>query len=506
MLGIYVNNGTQESALREVPHGQLAAYGCDTLPAPETQADLKDGQSNWYYDAAAQILYADFGGTLGTADPNAADVSILYNSEGGPAGHEPLFVLPLGSSDFSFIGLTLRAGSWGGLYAETSGNTLDHCDVKFNGGGGIAFDATGNDVTVTGNAVTYSRIYMNVLNNWPRFNNGNATGGWPGGLGFYSESNALAQGNVIYGNGGEGLLFWGTNSDGTTAHKSVGNEARDNVVYDNWSVNIYLDNTQGARVEQNFVFTHPRDASETFANLFTLSNGYANDWGKRLTPAGISLADEPGSAFDGQAHLSDITMINNIFAGGAFGFVDYDDGTSGVVHGLKNCLLANNTWVLGAAAVPGQQTYGWRHLYPCTNPDASVGSFVENDLFSVANAGDHFIEAGQPGAGPGITCDDNLYSGPGGWDSTATPQDFTAWKAAHPPWDQHSTNADAQLPSPSEFGQSAAVKPVYDWSKAAPGPGSPASSGGLNLATQFTSDFTGKTRPAGNFDQGALSR
>jgi hypothetical protein len=295
VLGIYVNNGTNELALREVPHGQLTAYGSDPLPPDQTQADITDNSSNWYFDPAGQMLYADFGGSLGTADPNGADISILYNSLN--AGHEPLLVLSQGTGYLHLVGLTLRAGSWHGLYSESSGNQLDHCDVKFNGGGGVFFAAGQNDLSVTDNQLTNSRIWMNVLENWPRFNNQNTSGGWPGALSWYSQSNALAQGNVVYQNGGEGLILWGTNASGTTAHVSVNNQVHDNIIYDNWSVNLYLDNTQNARVEQNFVFNHPRDPGQTFDDLFTISNGYDMDWGKRITPVNISLADEPGSSF-----------------------------------------------------------------------------------------------------------------------------------------------------------------------------------------------------------------
>ena len=504
VLGIYVNNGTAEAALREVPHGQLSPYGCDTLPPNETQADLKDGSNDWYFDPAAQVLYADFGGTLGAGDPNTADVSILYNSENGPSGHEPLIIINQGSDYLSFIGLTLRAASWTGVYSEASHSTFDHCDAKFNGGAGIEFGNASGDEGVTGNAVTNTRIWMNVLHNWPRFNNGNVTGGWPGGLSWGNQSNVLAQGDVVYQNGGEGLILGGTDSSGGTAHTSVNNEVEDNIVYDNFSVNIYLDNTQGARIEQNFVFAHPFDPGQTFANLLTLSPGYGTDWDKRLVPANLSLGDEPGSSYDGAAHSSNITVLNNIFAGGGFGFVDYDDGTTGQFHGLKNDLIANNTWVLGNGVIPGADNYGWRHLDLGGNPDASSASFFENNLIGVAAATDSFEQAGLAGAGPGITDDYNLCSGPGAWKDVGTVQDFATWKSSHP-WDAHSASTDAKLVDATEFSQTATQKPVYDWSKATPASSSPALGAGT-AESGFDTDFTGAKRAAGANDVGAISR
>jgi hypothetical protein len=503
VLGIYVHSGSTEAALREVPHGQLTPYPNDPLPPNQTQADLTDNSSNWFFDASAKVLYADFGGTLGSGDPNNADVSILYNSANGSAGHEPLIVLAQGHGNFTFVGLTLRAGSWHGSYAETSGNTFDRCDVKFNGGGGIAFDTGQNDPTISGNSVTNTRIWMNVLHNWPRFNNGNTGGGWPGGLSWYSQSNALAQGNIVYGNGGEGLVIYGTNSNSGAAHVSMNNEVRNNIVFDNWSVNVYLDNTQNVRIEANFVFEHPRDNTLTFTNLLTVSKGYDTDFGKRLTPTNISLADEPGSAFDSEAHLSDITVINNIFAGGKFGFIDYDDGTKTVFHGLKNCTITNNTWVLSSVPVPGQSSFVWRHLFVGANPDASSNSFLQNNIMATAEAMDDFVQADEAGAGPGITNDYNFYSGPGQWITVDKNQDFTTWKSGHTTWDQHSVTGDAMLTDASEFSHTAVEKPVYDWSKAVPLAGSPTVGTGLTQQN-VAQDFTDAPRSGAN-DIGAVA-
>jgi len=493
VLSIYVNNGKGEFALREVIHGQVTPYSGESLPPNQNQTNLKDNSNNWYFDAGAQIVYADFGGTLGTGDPNAADVSLLYSSRNN---HEPLIVLLKGQNFFSFTGLNVRAASWHGLYSESSNNTVDHCDFKFNGGGGVVFATGTGDNTITGNSLIQSRIWMNVQDNWPRFNNANTGGGWPAALSWFSQSNALARGNVIYQNGGEGLILWGTNA----GHTSVNNQVHHNIIFDNFSVNLYMDNTQGARLEQNFVFDHPRDASQTFDNLFTVSAGYNGDFGKRITPVNLSLADEPGSADDGRAHLSDITAINNIFAGCKFGFIDYDDGTTGTVHGLKNCVIANNTFVMGDQAVPQQSSFGWRHGF-AGSPDASNNSFVQNNLFLTTSSGDHFIEDGITTAA-GITTDYNLYSGPGKWMRADNSLDFSGWKGAYSGWDTHSLVSDAMLADPTEFGQTVAQKLVYDWSKAVPKAGSPAY--GAGTGQQFTTDFTNATR-SGN-DLGAVGK
>jgi hypothetical protein len=176
-----------------------------------------------------------------------------------------------------------------------------------------------------------------------------------------------------------------------------------------------------------------------------------------------------------------------------------------VVHGLKNCLIANNTWVLGSQAISGQQSYVWRHLYPGVNTDASVNSLVANNIIAAASSSDHYVELGDSGTPAGISSDYNLYSGPGQWSSGGSAQSFAAWKSAHAGWDQHSLDADALLIDPSEFNQTAAQKPVYDWSKAAPRAGSPAQGAGADQTSRFTGDFTGSARGAGAYDLGAVA-
>jgi len=493
VLGIYVNGTNGESALREVIHGQIAKYASDPLPASQTQADITDNSNSWYFDPTGNVLYADFGGSLGTGDPNQADISILFNTHG--AGNaQPL--LTLTNNYLNFVGLTLRASSWSGVFSQGKNISFDQCDIKFNGGGAFSWGGVGN-------SLTNSRVWMNVLDNWPRFNNGNSGGGWPGAVVFYASQSGTARGNVVYGNGGEGIIFYATDSGETGSNNVIAN----NIVYDNFSVNVYNDNTQGVLIQQNFIFNHPRDVNQSWPSLLSTSGGYNSDFGRRLSPICISLGDEPGSSYDGAAHLANITVINNIVVGGDRGIFDYDDGTSGGVgHGLKNDLIANNTFVIGLTPLPGDYpSYGWANG---SAPGADTNSFVENNLIAVQNSGDFWVSIYATGIGPGITCDYNLYSGAGafatGTENQTTPQTLVQWQGAHSGWDVNSMTADAMLTDVTEFNQTAAQKPVYDWTKATPLSGSPAHRGGTTQTT-FNTDFTGATRPSGNFDTGALA-
>ena len=155
----------------------------------------------------------------------------------------------------------------------------------------------------------------------------------------------------------------------------------------------------------------------------------------------------------------------------------------------------------------GYQGYGWSHLLWGGPADASTNSFVENNVFVVplSTGDDNFVAAMEAGAGPGITSDFNLYSGTAPFLSVDTDQNFSAWKSAHSGWDQNSINSDAKLADQTEFNQTAAEKPVYDWSKAIPLTGSPARRAGVDESASFTVDFTGAPRAAGPYDMGAVA-
>jgi len=496
VLGIYVNNGSQESALREVIHGQVSGYGgpAGALPPNQTQANVTDRSNNWYYEPSTATLYADFGGSLASGDPNAADVSVLFNSHAS-GNAQQVINLNAPNGYFHFVGLTIRAASWGGVYTESQGNSFDHCDFKFNGGAAALFGSAQN-------SVLYSRAWMNVLDNWPRFNNGYTGGGWPSALSWSGHGGGLSLGNVVYMNGGEGVDFSGTMStNNATPDLVTNNVVRHNVIYDNFSVNLYVVSIQGVTAEQNFVFQHPLDPSQTFDHLLE-DPGYGGDLFRRLVPINLGLGDEPGSSFDGKAYLSNITVVNNVFAGGKRGFLDWDDGTIDKGHGLRNCTIANNTFVLANQALTGFPGYAFG-----TGALVNDNSIVLNNLMTTTSAtDDSFVQVLAAGAGSGITLDYSLYSGPGRWSSIGTNEAFAAWKVAYTQWDQHSLAAAALLADETEFSQPTAQRPVYDWRKAAPSSGSPAYGSGTDLSNHFTTDFTGATRTRGAYDLGAIAR
>jgi hypothetical protein len=524
VLGIYVNDGHgHESALREVAHGQLSSYGgaLNAKYTNQNEANVTDHSNNWYYNVTTHTITADFGGTLGSGDPNAADISILYESHGyGNADCLPK--LNQGNNYINFIGLTFRASSWGGPTTVGAAHDLlfDHCDIKFNGGHATSFGSA-NGVIGKNITVQYSRAWMNVLNNWPRFNNGNTSGGWPSALGWGALDNSQAIGNVVYMNGGEGLdITYTTSLDGTNPYVNSGNLIRHNVIYDNFSVNLYLVSASGITADQNFIFNHVEDKTQTFDGLLD-GGGYGGDLERRIIPVNVGLGDEGGSSFNGGAYLRDIVLTNNIIVGGKRAILDWGEAikTGLPTHSLKNCTIANNTIVLGADGLPdGSSGYGWQNGTQVADSSGdlngvNVSSVFQNNLVvsttgGSASTSDSFIMLNGHDTS-GISVDYNLLSGPGDWyddryqiDKTQPHFNFVAWKAAYPV-DAHSLNADAMLVDITEFTQTAAQKPVYDWSKAALKVGSPATGKGTDET--FTTDFTGAPRTKGAYDIGAVN-
>lgn len=129
----------------------------------------------------------------------------------------------------------------------------------------------------------------------------------------------------------------------------------------------------------------------------------------------------------------------------------------------------------------------------------------QNNIIVTSTPDDRFVVISVAADGSGIGNDYNLYAGPAQWTTLGMDQSFTAWRSSHSTWDQHSIVGDAMLTDTTEFNQTAATTPVYDWSKAAPRPGSPALGSGTDQSSVVTTDFTGAPRALGSYDLGALA-
>ena len=94
-------------------------------------------------------------------------------------------------------------------------------------------------------AIEYCRIHDNVRqNNSPVGKMG--SGGWASGLGIQYSDGTVVRRNRIYYNAGEGLGFLSSSNFTAT----------ENIIHDNFSVNLYMDNSQYGEVHGNIVWSN----------------------------------------------------------------------------------------------------------------------------------------------------------------------------------------------------------------------------------------------------------
>jgi parallel beta-helix repeat protein len=190
----------------------------------------------------------------------------------------------------------------GGDYVNVRGCDIHHC---FNHG--VVVTGTGD--RIDGNSV-YEAIQKNA--------GGTSSSGWDVGMETRFAHDAEFTNNRVYHNYGEGIDSW----------LSYNTLIRGNVVYDNFSVNIYSDNAKDCRIESNFVYC-------------TGDSGYEREGD---AAAGILVATEDRGE---ETIVSErITVVNNIVVscGYGFGFADWP-GTTIPDNRMTDVLVANNTFV-----------------------------------------------------------------------------------------------------------------------------------------------------------------
>jgi len=216
---------------------------------------------------------------------------------------------------------------------------------------GYSSFGTAADVTIDGNTV-----YNNVLENQYH----TTSGGWSQTIGVQNTDRAKVTRNKVYQNDGEGIVF--VLSDNGVA---TGNE-----VFDNFSVEMYLDNAQFTKFDGNLIY----------------STGNSRYYRNSLPAHGIGMANE---AYSTTNPLTDNTITNNIVINSNYAiyYGNYENG-----GGLKNTNVANNT------------IYGAQRLI---NIDAAThsNSTVQNNIFVAAAGGTTSV------AGAGMTYRNNNWYG-----------------------------------------------------------------------------------------------
>ena len=359
---------------------------------PEGASAVTAGSGKWFYDSAAKTITAD----VGSVDPNSADIVVPNNN--GSQYHVYFY-----GDYYTFKGLTIRGSGSNGVWGYGSHVTVERSNIKFNAKSAVSFLLNG----ATDNAVLYSHIYQNTLLNWPRGNNGfaEAGGGWSGGIAWSGNLRPVARGNIVHMNGGEGVISYGT-----WAGKPSGSALfEQNVVYDNWSVNMYFDNQPNDVARNNIIYNHPVDTSTWLYN----TNAWPWNEMYKFTVC-LMLADEENSsdATNNYANLNGTQVYNNLIAGCRIGIRDYSEGNANSIkyHGLKNTLIANNTIILPATPLPNTSTMGI-FLQDNTTPSGTnrnVNSVIQNNIvYGFGNAPLIWIQNQKALAG--VSLSNNLY-------------------------------------------------------------------------------------------------
>lgn len=486
-LGVVVN----EMPLRQLPQGQSGSK------APEMKVtDLTSGSGKWHF--ANGVLTADMGAAIGRKDPNLADIVVPNNVR------DQQHVYFYQQSHVTFKGLTIRGAGANGIWGYGSNITVDHCNIKFNGKAAVLFlpDSTPG-VQSQHNAVINSHIYHNVLANWPRGNNGYAEsgGGWPATVSYSSQYAGTVRGNIIHMNGGEGIAAFGSSSGKKTGSTIV----EQNVLYDNWSMNLYFDNQAGNTARSNLLFHHP---IETANFLHTAKSGPYATLGKYSVCLGLADEQTSSDATNGYANLKGSRVYSNIMIGCRAGIYEYAEGKlATLAHGLKDTLIANNTIILPQEEVQSASVYGI-YLRDNTVPSGAnrnTNSRIVNNIV-IGFSDDPLIFLQGRAALDGVELDNNFYQSPsssmfavGGSLARKLYDRGHTW-ARHlnflndakrlPGADAKSKFGDAKL---GDLGTYRAIAPAqYDPNFAKPSSNSPVLGGGKPVAIPDAVNFEGK--------------
>lgn len=199
--------------------------------------------------------------------------------------------------------MTLKNGDWSclalsGEYQEVDGVVATGCQSH-------SIFAGGKHITIKN-----STVYDSVLENQNR----NPNNGWGSAIKVERGAEDITiDRNTVYHTYGEGI--------GVTMGRNI--KVTNNLVYDNFSVNIYIDNSIDVIVERNI-------------SSCTDNPNFTRD-GSR--PAALALAEETYTGWGSQ--LANITIRNNVFAFCSTGIADF--GAEGSGGGLDHVTIEYNT-------------------------------------------------------------------------------------------------------------------------------------------------------------------
>lgn len=325
-------------------------------------ADIKQGE--WFYNATQHTLYLYPNAGIKPTNSNVGVISDDQYSDG----------VTINSAHYvTLYGLTVKYAGGKGISILGNYNEIRRCNVKFNGSTGINIFTYGTTKS-TDTVVAENNIYHNFIRNWPRGRY--KWGSWGGGAITHAATGTKYISNISHNNGGEGLLSYGG---------SGGTVWRDNIVYDNWSVNIYIDNQPDGIIDGNTIFCSEPNPHDLYHNGDT-NPGDNKNLG-RLRAEGIMTADEDYKRTP-PANLNNVKITNNIISGCRRAINHYGEALG---SGLKNVLVSNNTIILPDAKGVGESFIGLQVPY---NKGNNLNVVFENNRIYATDLSTYLLYLG----------------------------------------------------------------------------------------------------------------
>jgi len=326
--------GTSSQPWKTVTYATGRMQAGDTLAlaegtyTAETRIDVKNGGSQSapmvIRGQGAQRPVIDLGyikPVSGLPSAAADDTWRLAPGQSGRSGGEDQNrAVHVNVSHVVLEGLVIQGGNtaiWGaGWSGDLTGLTIRDCLIRYHEQYALRLDQY-NDVSMSG-----CEVYHCGLVNWPR-----GSHGWPHAIIGYNAERVVIRQCAVHDNHGEGVgpflgcAFW---------------EVRGCEVYDNWSVNIYIDlDGSDAVVDGNLVYNTGKYGTEGRNNPdgVRIANEIAD-----MDYSGCGIAQDPTPAVDS------VTVTNNIVVntGGGICAYPYDPYRR---FALRGSLVANNTIV-----------------------------------------------------------------------------------------------------------------------------------------------------------------
>jgi len=356
-----------------------AAHGATTYYASPTGNDNNAGTTTnspfkTLGHAAGHLAAGDTLYMRGGTYPSAGYIGVGCN--GTPTAR--IKILPYPGDPIPVIDWSFYSTS---DYIWLSGSNVDLCGLEIRNSGKDGVDMVGRYTTVSQcrihnnkSAAVYfwSRyqtfqnniVYSNCLVNYPH----GAVDTWPAAVSLGGQSGLtgnIIRGNTVYNNWGEGInCWWG----------STNIIVEDNVSYDNFAANYYLDGSSGTLFQRNISYLTAGNALLTnHSGLFTTGNEVSTNVANNNTIINnlfFQTSSSVGKAIQifpwSTTKMTDVTFANNTIINVPL------YGPAASLIGTGN-VFANNIFSSGNS-VPGAGIIWSNNLWSGTRPANAVGT------------------------------------------------------------------------------------------------------------------------------------